>query len=76
MMTYQYDMNLLREIHMRLFHKCRYGNSTQREYMEMYTNKWIIYNQARCKCGKHREVKFCGTLELADIPYWALNAKH
>lgn len=57
---------------MKLFHTCKFDIHDQKEYEVMYTNKWIIYNQIRCKCGKHQEEKMCGTIELSDVPDWAL----
>lgn len=56
----------------RLFHKCVFDRWIQKEYSVMYSNKWIIYTQISCKCGRHKELKMCGTLDIENIPEWAL----
>ena len=35
--------------------------------------KSIIYDQYSCRCGKHKEIKICGNIELKDIPSIFLN---
>lgn len=62
-------MNLLK-----LFHRCKFDNYKQCQYSEMYDLKSIIYDQYSCRCGKHKEIKICGTIELKDIPAVFLNA--
>ena len=57
----------------KLFHKCVFNDYISREYSQMYTPNFIIYDQYYCKCGKHKEVKVCGNLEINDIPNVFLN---
>lgn len=54
-------------LHKHKSHKHEF-KTTQREYLIIYTGKWINYNISYCSCGKYSLMKNCGNLEVEDIP--------